>query len=123
MQKSFYNMGVYWMNISTAEVKGVMVARVRGRAIDSSNAKDFKSAISPLISPEAKLVFDLAQVDFVDSTGLGALISCLRQAQNSQADIKLCSLSKPVRALFELVRMHKVFNIFNSPEEAVHSYD
>jgi len=110
------------MTISTTELHGVKVAEVRGRAIDASNSRDFKSAISPLLSPKARLVFDLAQVDFVDSTGLGALISCLREAQSTQGEIKLCGLTKPVRALFELVRMHRVFKIFNSPDEAVHSF-
>ena len=110
------------MTISTIESQGVLVARVRGRAIDASNSRVFKSAITPLLNPNARLVFDLAQVDFVDSTGLGALISCLRQAQSTQGEIKLCGLTKPVRALFELVRMHRVFGIFDNPDEAVLSF-
>lgn len=109
------------MHISTTG-SDVVIAHVDARALDASNSGDFKSAISPLLTPKAKLVFDLGQLEFVDSTGLGALVSCLRKAHGSNGEIKLCALNKPVRALFELVRMHRVFEIFNNPAEAVSSY-
>jgi anti-sigma B factor antagonist len=110
------------MNFVTTEAEGVTTAMLPGRALDASNAGDFKAAASSLVRPNVKLVFDMGNLDFVDSTGLGALVSCLRQAHADQGEIKLCRLRKPVRALFELVRMHRVFEIFNSSEEAVRSY-
>ncbi len=108
--------------LSTTQMGSIMVAQLDGKALDASNSREFKSAVAPLLSPKAKLVFDLNQVQFVDSTGLGALVSCLRQAHSAEGEIKLCGLNKPVRALFELVRMHRVFEIFNSPDEAISSY-
>jgi anti-sigma B factor antagonist len=75
-----------------------------------------------LFKPGAKLVFDLSELEFIDSTGIGALVSCLRQAHGSESEIKLCSLNKPVQAVFELVRLHRVFSIYNGPAEAVNSY-
>ncbi len=110
------------MNISTSESEGVTVLRVTAPAMDASNSRQFKDEVTPLLAPNAKLVYDLAEVDFIDSTGLGALVSCLRQAHAANGEIKLCSLKKPVRALFELVRMHRVFEIFNTAAEAVQSY-
>lgn len=110
------------MTISTEQINGVMVAKVRGKALDASNARDFKSATTALLVPRVKLVLDLETIDFIDSTGLGALVSCLREAHGSEGEIKLCGLTKRVRALFELVRMHRVFEIFNNPLEAVNSY-
>ena len=50
------------------------------------------------------------------------LLSCLRQVHNTGGDLKLCGMNKAVRALFELVRMHRVFEIFASREEASRSY-
>jgi anti-sigma B factor antagonist len=99
-----------------------MIAQLDSNALDASNSKEFKSAVAPLLEAKAQLVFDLNKVDFMDSTGLGALVSCLRQAHIAEGEIKLCGLNKPVRALLELVRMHRVFEIFNSPDEAVSSY-
>jgi anti-sigma B factor antagonist len=108
--------------LSTSEMQGVMIAQLQGKALDASNSREFKSAVAPLLNPNTKLVLDLHKVDFVDSTGLGALVSCLRQAHSFDGEIKLCGLTKPVRALFELVRMHRVFEIFNNSDEAVSSY-
>jgi anti-sigma B factor antagonist len=109
------------MTISTTG-SDIVIAHVHARALDASNYRDFKSAISPLLKPEAKLVFDLGEVAFVDSKGLEALASCLRHVRESNGEIKLCALNKSVRTLFELVRMHRVFEIFNNPAEAVSSY-
>jgi anti-sigma B factor antagonist len=109
------------MNINTEEVDGILVARLREDALDASNTKEFKTMVAPLIAPGTKLVFDLSSLKFVDSSGLGALLSCLRQLNASGGVLKLCAMGKPVRALFELVRMHRVFEIFNTEEEAVRS--
>ncbi len=105
------------------EIKGeVLVVTVPGRVIDAANAGDFKSAMNPLLEANRKLVVDLKHLDFVDSTGLGAIVSCLRKIHVVSGEIKLCGLTKPVRSLFELVRMHRVFEIFNDVDEAVKSY-
>ncbi len=100
----------------------VVVVTIPGRVIDAANAGEFKTAMNPLLSPDRKLVVNLGHLDFVDSTGLGALVSCLRKIHVVSGEIKLCGLTKPVRSLFELVRMHRVFEIFNDVDEAVESY-
>jgi anti-sigma B factor antagonist len=110
------------MDLQLAKSGAVTVIRFPVRSLDASNAEDFKLAASALLVDNQKIVFDMALLGFVDSTGLGALVSCVRKARAAKGEIRLCSLQKPVRALFELVRMHRVFDIFNSVNEAVHSY-
>jgi anti-sigma B factor antagonist len=110
------------MEILKTEIDGVVTGQIYAKALDASNAREFKSLVAPLLVPGGRLVIDMEKVEFVDSTGLGVLVSCLRQAHTINGEIKLCSLSKPVRALFELVRMHRVFEIFNSRDEALSSY-
>lgn len=110
------------MRIRTRNVNDVTIVEVESDAIDASNFRQFKSEIAKTLVPDGRLVLDVAGVNFIDSSGLGALVSCLRQAHDSRGEIKVCGLSKPVRALFELVRMHRVFEIFNTSEEAVNSY-
>ena len=92
---------------------------MQGDALDASNAKEFKAKVAALMTPGTKLIFELSSLKFVDSSGLGALLSCLRQLNASGGALKLCAMVKPVRALFELVRMHRVFEIFNTQEEAL----
>jgi anti-sigma B factor antagonist len=90
--------------------------------LDAGNAGEFKRDIAPLLEAHAKLVLDLSRVRFVDSSGLGAFISCLRKLNAKGGDLKLCGMSKQVRAVFELVRMHRVFDICETREEAVHAF-
>jgi anti-sigma B factor antagonist len=109
------------MTIQTEEIDGIVVAHLREDALDANNAKEFKAQIAGLISPGTRLIVDLSSLKFVDSSGLGALLSCLRQLNSSGGVLKLYAMVKPVRALFELVRMHRVFEIFNTREEAIRS--
>jgi anti-sigma B factor antagonist len=110
------------MPIQIETINHVIVAQLQGETLDASSAKAFKEEIAPCITANANIIFDLSKLKFVDSSGLGALLSCLRQIHALGGDLKLCGMIKPVRALFELVRMHRVFEIFNTSEEALHSY-
>jgi anti-sigma B factor antagonist len=110
------------MTVSADQQESAVVVATSVEALDASNASDFKCAVSKMIKPGARLVLDMSGIRFVDSSGLGAILSCLRLLHDQGGDLKLCNLNKPVRALFELVRMHRVFEIFNTREEALRSY-
>jgi anti-sigma B factor antagonist len=110
------------MEMATEKTGDVTVVVLLGEQLDAGNAKDFKRDIAALLEPRGKVVFDLARLQFVDSSGLGAILSCLRQLNAGGGDLKLCGMSKPVRALFELVRMHKIFDIYGTQEEAVRAF-
>jgi anti-sigma B factor antagonist len=100
----------------------VTIVLIPGKSLDSGNTRSFKEHIGPIVAANHKLVFDLSELTFVDSSGLGAILSCLRQTNSAGGDLKLCGLSKGVRALFELVRMHKIFEILNTREEAIRAF-
>ena len=110
------------MHLRQSEIEGVVVGCVESKVLDASTARDFKGALKPLLKQGVKLVLDFSHVDFIDSTGLGALVSCLRQAHAVGGAIKLAGLTAPARVLFELVRMHRVFEVFNNTDEAILSY-
>ncbi|HEY6333928.1 MAG TPA: STAS domain-containing protein [Blastocatellia bacterium] len=103
-------------------VDEVTVLTIDGDSLDASNTKDFKEATGPVVERSTRLVFDLSRLRFVDSSGLGAILSCLRQLNASGGELKLCGMTKPVKALFELVRMHRIFDIFGTREEAVKAF-
>jgi len=110
------------MEISIEKVDSVAVAALPVEELDASNSSEFKRDIGPLLQSQSKLVLDLSQLRFVDSSGLGAMLSCLRQLSAKGGDLKLSGMSKQVRALFELVRMHRIFDIYGTKEEAVHAF-
>lgn len=107
------------MDMTIEKMGDVTVVELSGEQLDASNTKDFKRDIAPILESNSKVVFDMSQLSFVDSSGLGAILSCLRLLNAAGGDLKLCGLSKPVRALFELVRMHRIFEIYTTREEAV----
>ncbi|MCB9799659.1 MAG: STAS domain-containing protein [Candidatus Omnitrophica bacterium] len=110
------------MEMITEKIKDVTIVNIQGEKIDAANVPDFKRDIVNALPANAKVVFDMSQLKFVDSSGLGAILSCLRRLNASGGDLKLCGLSKSVRALFELVRMHRIFDICNTKEEAVEAF-
>jgi len=110
------------MAIAFDTVGDVTVAVVPMEELDASNSAEFKRDAAPLLESTLKLVFDLSRLRFVDSSGLGAFISCLRKLNAKGGDVKLCGMSKQVRAVFELVRMHRIFDIYATREEAVRAF-
>ena len=110
------------MEIPVQRIGDVSVATVPVDDLDASNATDFKRDMATVVDGGKKLVLDLSRLRFVDSSGLGAFISLLRKLNAKGGDLKLCGMSKPVRAVFELVRMHRVFEILATREEAVRAF-
>jgi anti-sigma B factor antagonist len=110
------------MEIAVNKVGSVAVALIPVDELDASNAGEFKRDIAPTLEANTRLVIDLSRLRFVDSSGLGAMLSCLRQLSAKGGDLKLCGMSKQVRATFELVRMHRIFDIFPTREEAVRAF-
>jgi anti-sigma B factor antagonist len=111
------------MELTVGNIGSVTVIQLPVENLDAGNIKAFKRQVSPLLEAKAKLVFDLAKVQFVDSSGLGALLSCLRQVNAKGGDLKLCCLTKQVRVIFELVRLHRIFELFDTREAAAKAFD
>lgn len=110
------------MELELIEQNGIRVIILLTKHLDASNAKSFKDDVTQAIGDASRSVINLGRLEFVDSTGLGALLSCLRHVTSNQGALKLCCMSKPVRTLFELVRMHRVFEIYGTQDEALQSF-
>ena len=110
------------MKFTLEEANGISVVSSLPRVLDASNAIEFKSNILRIIQENNSIVFDMSDVQFIDSAGCGALITCLRQLKISGGVLKLFNVQNQVRSVFELVRMHKIIDIFNTKQEALHSF-
>jgi anti-sigma B factor antagonist len=110
------------MEIPAEKIGNVAVAVIPVDELDANNASEFKRDLAPLLQANTRLVIDLSRVRFLDSSGLGAMLSCLRQLSAKGGDLKLCGMSKQVRATFELVRMHRIFDILSTREKAVQAF-
>jgi anti-sigma B factor antagonist len=103
-------------------VGDILVVTPLNEYLDASNTKEFKRDMAVLFENHPRVVLDLHNVELVDSSGCGAFISFLRQLKSEGGDMKLCAVTRPVRSLFELVRMHRIFDIFNTREEALKAF-
>ncbi len=110
------------MEIVQEQVNGADVLRLEGR-LDASSAKEVKDRISDLAkNKRVKLVVDMAGINFIDSSGLGSLVASLRSVNNLGGDIRIASLQDQVRAIFELTRLHRIFEIFDDSLTAAKSF-
>jgi anti-sigma B factor antagonist len=98
--------------------KGAIVI-VQSANLDAGNVKIFKDALHPQLLAHEYVLLDMSRLGFIDSSGLGALLSGLRTMNSKEGQLKLFGMEKPVQALFELVRMHRIFSIYNTREEAL----
>jgi anti-sigma B factor antagonist len=103
-------------------IDGVAVVTVSLEQLDASNADDFRRELGPVLQEHRQVVLDLGRVQFVDSRGCGAIISCLKQLSGVGGDLKLCGASRNVRQVFELIRLHKICEILPSRDEAVRAF-
>ncbi|HEY0866088.1 MAG TPA: STAS domain-containing protein [Fimbriimonas sp.] len=96
---------------------GFTVAQVLTETIETENIAEFRRAIEPLVETPAHLVLDLSLVGFMDSTGLGALLSCLRRITSRGGTLRLAGLTPGVRKLFDMVKMDRVFDILPTADD------
>lgn len=94
----------------------IQIIAPQGR-LDSNQIPIFRAEVDALIgNTAALLLIDLSQVPFVDSAGLGSIVSILKALRNQGGDVALCALSEGVKILFKLTRMDSVFEIY--PDQA-----
>lgn len=104
------------------QVGDVAVVVLRVDALDASNVKAVKAEIRPTLMAHSKVLLGLGQVSFIDSSGLGCILSCLREVTSGGGDLKLFNVTQPVRGLLEMVRLHKIVDILNTQEEGISSF-
>jgi anti-anti-sigma factor len=95
------------------------IVQPKGR-LDVTTAADFRRQVSDIAispNPPKYLVLDLHGVTFMDSSGLGALVSALKSIRNSNGDMVICGANDQVQMLFELTSMNKIFKIYSNVDE------
>ncbi len=111
------------MNMKLEENGKVMVVVVKEERLDAHNSEVLKQELGRLFNEgKASVVVDLKEVRFIDSSGLGALVSGFKNASSRQAELKLSSLQSQVKSMFELTRLHRVFDIYQTVDEAIDAF-
>lgn len=107
------------MDLLEKKTGEVLIVRPLEKRIDAATATEFKEKMGHWIASGNRwIVLDLSEVDFIDSSGLGAIVSGLKKIGND-GNLVISSVRETVMSLFRLTRMNRVFDIFSSEDEAV----
>ena len=107
------------MNLDITHPNGVLVARVLDARMDTHGIADFKAKLKEHLDRGCtRVVLDLSDVEFVDSSGLGAMVGMFKLLPPG-GDMALCGLQPTVQNLVKLTRLDKVFRILPTLEEAL----
>jgi anti-sigma B factor antagonist len=107
------------MQLEEKKIGGILVVKPLKKRIDASASNEFKKKMNDWIQGGNRLiVLNLENVDFIDSSGLGAIISSLK-AVGDDGKLVICGIGETVMSLFRLTRMDRVFQIFHFEKDAV----
>lgn len=111
------------MNLNTRALENnITIIEYLDENVDASNVHLFRENMKKLMQDTTNVIFNMSHINFIDSSGLGVLIACLRESNGNGGDFRLCSLTKSVSALMELMRLHRVFSILESEDLAINSF-
>lgn len=112
------------MNFSRSVNNGVIVLTVELIRATLKEAEDFNTALANDIqNGNLKFVIDLSDCEFIDSTFLGSLVVALKRVTNRGGDLRLVGFKPAVQSMFELTRMHRVFETFPDKQQAISSFN
>jgi anti-sigma B factor antagonist len=111
------------MKFKTKESKGVTIIELTGNVMGGPDATNLNDQLHTLIEAnKKKVVVDLEEVKFINSSGLGMLIGGLTTMRNSGGDLKLAHASQKIEDLLKMTKLTTVFDIHKNVSEAVAAY-
>ena len=110
------------MTLTEAANREILILSVPFESIDAGNVIEFRELLKRELSPNARVILDLSECEFIDSAGLGAIVWGIRCLAEINGEFRISGVRKPVQALFELVRMNKLVPVFEQTREAVDSF-
>jgi anti-sigma B factor antagonist len=110
------------MGFSKTLNDGVAILKVEGQLI-VGNRQELKGMVQEgLDQGERKFVIDCTQTGYIDSSGLGALVSLSRKVREQGGELRIAGLNEDLRALFELTKLDTLFHISPTADDAVASF-
>ena len=111
------------MKLSAREDKGVVILEPKGKIMGGPESTVLHDNLHELINQgKKKVVIDLAKVDWMNSTGLGILISGLTTMRNNGGELKLSNVTEKIQSLLTITKLITIFETFDSVDQAVQSF-
>lgn len=110
------------MEFETKKEGDILLVKPLINSITASSSSNFREKMVSLIHQgNKKFLLNLSQVEFIDSSGLGAIISILKILTVDAGKIAICKARNPVSNLFKMTRLNNVLNLFEEEKEALNS--
>jgi anti-sigma B factor antagonist len=111
------------VNLKTRQVGDVSVVDVAGRITLGEGSSALRDTIRGLVSSDQKkILLNLGEVSYIDSSGIGELVSGFTTVTNSGGQLKLLNLAKRVKDLLQITKLYTVFDVHEDEAEAVRSF-
>jgi len=111
------------MKMTNSEVDGVSVVKLDGRIVLGEESNSLREKLKSLVSDgKKKIVLDLADVKYIDSSGLGVLVAAHVSAKNQGASVRLCHLGEKFHDLLQMTKLLTVFDVYDTEATAIHSF-
>ena len=111
------------VNLSTRQVGDVSVVDVAGRITLGEGSSALRDALRGLVSNgRKKILLNLGEVSYIDSSGIGELVSGFTTVTNNGGQLKLLNLAKRVKDLLQITKLYTVFEVHEDEAEAVRSF-
>jgi anti-sigma B factor antagonist len=111
------------LTIASREVDGVTILDLSGRITLGEGSVQLRDSVRGLISKGSKgILLNLGDVNYIDSSGLGELVSAFTTAKNQGANVKLLGLTKKVKDVLQLTKLYTVFDIYDDEASAIASF-
>lgn len=112
------------LTIQEREVAHVTILDVHGRIVLGDEIGDLRDSVHGLIERGIKkIILNLADVDYIDSSGVGELVGCYTTVRNSGGELKLLNLSQKVKDVLYVTKLYTVFDVKDDEFTAVKSFD
>ena len=107
------------MKVSHESKQGCQIVKLEGR-LDAMFVEDTRQQIMKIAdTPENALILEMGGVDFIDSSGLGFIVTIFKHVRQKQSEMVLVNLTPQARSLFELTRMTQILNILPDEQAAL----
>lgn len=111
------------MNFNVKDAGNIAIVELSGR-LDMSNGNKLKEVVKELLQAgKSQIHVNLAAVDFVNSSGLGALVSIMKEIRLHRGRLTMSDLVEYVREIFDITQLSHIFEIYSTEREAMNSYE
>jgi len=110
------------LSLETREIGHVIIVRCKGRIVAGSECDSLRSHVAWLLRDRRAIVLQLAEVEFIDSCGLGTIVRSLTSTRKEHGDLKLCNVPDIIRKVLAMSHLSQVFDTHESEEKAVRAF-